>query len=171
MFYLGFGQAIASFSPNDLLASLLVPIFFTFSKCSLDVHLPRCLLTSAVVSFCGVVVPYAALPYFWRSWMYWVTPFKYLLEGMLGLVTDGVPIQCDRSELAIFDPPPGQSCQSYAGPYAQRIGGYVRTQPDGSCGFCHYSNGTQFAASFNVYPKYIWRDFGIFCKWNGVALR
>ena len=46
LFYVGFGQAIASFSPNDLLASLLVPIFFLF-----------------VVSFCGVVVPYAALPH------------------------------------------------------------------------------------------------------------
>ena len=45
-FIIGFGQAIASFSPNDLLASLLVPIFFLF-----------------VVSFCGVVVPYAALPH------------------------------------------------------------------------------------------------------------
>jgi ATP-binding cassette subfamily G (WHITE) protein 2 (SNQ2) len=49
MFYLGFGQAIASFAPNELLASLLVPVFFLF-----------------VVSFCGVVVPYMALPYFWR---------------------------------------------------------------------------------------------------------
>lgn len=56
LFYLGFGQAIASFSPNELLASLLVPVFFLF-----------------VVSFCGVVVPYAGLPYFWRSWMYWLT--------------------------------------------------------------------------------------------------
>lgn len=46
LFYVGFGQAIASFSPNDLLASLLVPVFFLF-----------------VVSFCGVVVPYAALPH------------------------------------------------------------------------------------------------------------
>lgn len=36
IYYVGFGQAIASFSPNDLLASLLVPIFFLF-----------------VVSFCG----------------------------------------------------------------------------------------------------------------------
>lgn len=45
VYYIGFGQAIASFSPNDLLASILVPIFFLF-----------------VVSFCGVVVPYAALP-------------------------------------------------------------------------------------------------------------
>ncbi len=46
IFYVGFGQAIASLSPNDLLASILVPIFFLF-----------------VVSFCGVVVPYAALPH------------------------------------------------------------------------------------------------------------
>jgi ATP-binding cassette subfamily G (WHITE) protein 2 (SNQ2) len=38
MFYLGFGQAIAAFSPNELLASLLVPLFFTF-----------------IVSFCGSV--------------------------------------------------------------------------------------------------------------------
>ncbi|OCL11732.1 hypothetical protein AOQ84DRAFT_386625 [Glonium stellatum] len=144
MFYLGFGQAIASFSPNELLASLLVPLFFTF-----------------IVSFCGIVVPYAAMPYFWRSWMYWVTPFKYLLEGMLALIVDGVPIRCDSSELAIFDAPPGQSCQSYAGAYAQQGGGYVQTQADGSCGYCHYSNGNQFAAGFNVYPRHIWRDFGI----------
>ena len=46
VYYVGFGQAIASFSPNELLASLLVPIFFLF-----------------VVSFCGVVVPFAGLPY------------------------------------------------------------------------------------------------------------
>lgn len=32
MFYLGFGQAIASFAANELLASLLVPLFFLFGK-------------------------------------------------------------------------------------------------------------------------------------------
>ena len=46
IYYVGFGQAIASFSPNELLASLLVPVFFLF-----------------VVSFCGVVVPFAGLPH------------------------------------------------------------------------------------------------------------
>ncbi|KAF2494821.1 hypothetical protein BU16DRAFT_48838 [Lophium mytilinum] len=145
LFYLGLGQAIASFAPNELLASLLVPLFFTF-----------------IVSFCGVVVPYAALPYFWRSWMYWLTPFKYLLEGMLALITNGVPIRCDASELALFPAPPGQDCQTYAGSFAAQTGGYVQTQPNGDCGFCQYSNGTAFAASFNIEPKYIWRDFGIF---------
>ncbi|KAF2874539.1 ABC-2 type transporter-domain-containing protein [Massariosphaeria phaeospora] len=144
LYYLGFGQAIAAFSPNELLASLLVPLFFTF-----------------IVSFCGVVVPYAALISFWQSWMYWLTPFKYLLEGFLALLTQGIPIQCDTKELAIFPPPPGQDCQSYAGSIAQQSGGYVETQPNGDCGFCQFSSGTQFAASFNIMPKYIWRDFGI----------
>jgi len=144
MFYLGFGQAIAAFSPNELLASLLVPLFFTF-----------------IVSFCGVVVPYAGLITFWRSWMYWLTPFKYLLEGFLALLTQGQAIRCETNELAVFPPPPNQSCDSYAGQFAQQAGGYVQTQPDGNCGFCQFATGEAFAASFNVFPQYIWRDFGI----------
>ncbi|KAF2262008.1 hypothetical protein CC78DRAFT_330158 [Lojkania enalia] len=144
LYYLGFGQMIAALSPNELLASLLVPLFFTF-----------------IVSFCGVVVPYAALPTFWQSWMYWLTPFHYLLEGILALLTDSVPIQCDTNELAIFPPPPGQDCQTYAGSFTEQSGGYVQTQPNGDCGFCQYASGTQFAASFNVMPQNIWRDFGI----------
>ncbi|KAK5123595.1 hypothetical protein LTR85_002633 [Meristemomyces frigidus] len=152
VFYVSFGQAIASFSPNELLASLFVPLFFLF-----------------VVSFCGVVVPYQGLPYFWRSWMYWLTPFKYLLEGLLGLVLHGVPVQCDNSELAQFPAPAGQTCQSYAGPYAAQAGGYVTTLDSGLCGFCQYANGDEFGASFNVHYRYVWRDYGIFwafCVFN-----
>jgi ATP-binding cassette subfamily G (WHITE) protein 2 (SNQ2) len=132
LFYLGFGLAIASFSPNDLLASLLVPVFFTF-----------------VVSFCGVVVPYQAMPSFWRSWMYWVTPFHYLLESALGLVTHNLTVTCAPNELARFNAPPGQSCDSYAGPYAQQAGGYVTTMTDGMCGFCQYATGDQFVSQLN----------------------
>ncbi|KAF2139372.1 uncharacterized protein K452DRAFT_275615 [Aplosporella prunicola CBS 121167] len=145
LFYLGFGQAIASFSPNELLASLLVPMFFLF-----------------VVSFCGVVVPYIALPYFWKSWMYWLTPFHYLLEAFLGLLTHGIPVNCDSSELAKFYPPPGQTCESYAGPYIAQAGGKLQNTSDGTCGFCQYADGDQFAASFNVYHSHTWRNFGIF---------
>jgi ABC-type multidrug transport system permease subunit/ABC-type multidrug transport system ATPase subunit len=152
VFYVSFGQAIASFAPNELLASILVPVFFLF-----------------VVSFCGVVVPYAGLPTFWRDWMYWLTPFKYLLEGMLGLVIHDVPIQCDQSEMAQFRAPPGQTCQSYAGPYTQQAGGYVTNLGNGLCGFCQYANGDEFGASFNVSFRYVWRDYGIFwafCVFN-----
>lgn len=117
-------------------------------------------LIPAVVSFCGVVVPYAGLPTFWQSWMYWLTPFKYLLEGFLALLVRGQEIRCETTELAIFPPPSGQDCQTYAGQFAQQSGGYVQTQPDGNCGFCQYATGEAFAASFNVFPQYIWRNFG-----------
>lgn len=117
-----------------------------------------------VVSFCGVVVPYAGLPTFWRSWMYWLTPFNYLLEGFLALLVSGQQIECSTSELAIFPPPPGQDCENYAGSFARQSGGYVQTQPNGDCGFCQFATGDAFAASFNVFKTNIWRDFGISCK-------
>lgn len=113
---MGFGQAIASFAPNELLASLLVPIFFIF-----------------IVAFCGVLVPYAALPTFWRSWMYWVTPFHYLLEGLLAVVTHGVPVVCAQNEFARFSPPPGETCASYTDAFIAQAGGYVQTGADGLC--------------------------------------
>ncbi|KAK3696002.1 ATP-binding cassette transporter snq2 [Vermiconidia calcicola] len=152
VYYVSFGQAIASFAPNELLASLLVPLFFLF-----------------VVSFCGVVVPYPSLPAFWQSWMYWASPFKYLLESMLALVTHDIQVQCELDEMAQFRAPPGETCQSYTGPYISQAGGYVQTLDNGLCGFCQYATGDEFAASFNVYYRYVWRDYGIFwlfCAFN-----
>lgn len=129
LFYVGFGQAIASFSPNELLASLLVPVFFLF-----------------VVSFCGVVVPYAALPTFWRSWMYYLSPFTYLLEGFLGAATNGIQIECAEQEYAMFSPPPGLNCQDYTQAFIQQVGGYVRESADGMCMFCQYATGDEFVS-------------------------
>jgi ATP-binding cassette, subfamily G (WHITE), member 2, SNQ2 len=161
LFYVGFGQAIASFSANELLASLYVPFFFLF-----------------VVAFCGVVVPYAALPTFWRAWMYWVTPFHYLLEGFLAAVTHGVPVECDANELARFAAPAGMSCTAYTEQFIKQVGGYVQVGADGLCEFCQYRDGDEFAASFNVFYGNIWRDYGLmwvyivfnfavvfFCSW------
>lgn len=114
-----------------------------------------------------MVVPYQAIPNFWQSWMYWLTPFKYLQESMLSIVTHGIPVQCDENEMARFEPPPGQTCQRYAGPYTQQAGGYVTELSNGLCGFCQYANGDEFAASFNVYYRYLWRDFAIFIAFVG----
>ncbi|KAM5363246.1 hypothetical protein ACJZ2D_012137 [Fusarium nematophilum] len=146
LYYVSFGQAIAAFAPNELLASLLVPVFFLF-----------------VVSFCGVVVPPAGLPTFWREWMYWLTPFHYLLEAFLGAAIHKQPVECQQGEFARFEPPPGQSCDEYAQPYIEQAGGYVQTGQGGLCEFCQYSTGDEFGASFSVYYRNIWRDFGIFC--------
>lgn len=231
LFYVGFGQAIASFSPNDLLASILVPIFFLF-----------------VVAFCGVIVPYPALPYvslftsrlplpllsiigskianirtmqFWKryrpspslqttslsssrnfisyltsptipflpspltlqpqslgnplyapikvlsanslsSWMYYLTPFRYLLGGLLSVATHGRPVICAPSEFARFPPPPGQTCQSYTEAFIAQAGGYVQNGTDGLCEFCQYASGDEFAAGFNVFYGDKWFYYGVF---------
>lgn len=84
LYYVSFGQAIAAFAPNELLASLLVPLFFLF-----------------VVSFCGVVVPPQQLPTFWRSWMWYLTPFKYLLEAMLGVSSLSYHPCCQENEIKL----------------------------------------------------------------------
>jgi ATP-binding cassette, subfamily G (WHITE), member 2, SNQ2 len=156
LYYVSFGQAIASFAPNELLASLLVPIFFLF-----------------VVAFCGVVVPPLALPYFWRSWMYWLTPFHYLLEGFLAVAIHDQPVICSSDEVARFLAPPGETCQSYVEPFIEQAGGYVQTGLDGICEFCQYANGDEFGVGFSVYYSNIWRDFGIFagfCVFNYVII-
>jgi ABC-type multidrug transport system permease subunit len=163
LYYVSFGQFIAAFSPNELFASLLVPCFFTF-----------------VVAFCGVVVPYVALPHFWQSWMYWLTPFHYLLEGFLGVLTHNIPVRCVSREMTQFSPPPGQTCQSYAGAFAKQAGGYVEDAAGGLCSYCPYSIGDAFvrspsspssymsysgtnisiqAASFNVFYSHKWRAY------------
>lgn len=145
IYYVGFGQAVAAISPNELFASLLVPVFFLF-----------------IVSFCGVVVPFAALPYFWRSWMYYLTPFRYLLEGFIGVLVHDVPVVCAPNELGRFTPPPNLTCESYVAPYIAKAGGYVRTAASGQCEFCQYKNGDEFAAGLNVFFKNRWEDYGIF---------
>ncbi|KAL6877662.1 ABC-2 type transporter [Trichoderma longibrachiatum] len=146
LYYISFGQAIASFAPNELLASLLVPVFFLF-----------------VVSFCGVVVPPNQLPTFWKSWMYWLSPFHYLLEAFLGAAIHDHPVRCKSSEFARFSAPPGQTCESYTASYINQAGGFVQTASDGLCEFCQYATGDQFGQSFSVEYSHIWRDFGIFC--------
>ncbi|TQB75712.1 hypothetical protein MPDQ_002012 [Monascus purpureus] len=65
---------------------LLIPCFFTF-----------------IVSFCGVAVPYQAMTHFWKWWMYWLTPFHYLLEGLLGLIMHEAPVRCIEREEAFAD--------------------------------------------------------------------
>ncbi|OQE05791.1 hypothetical protein PENVUL_c022G01623 [Penicillium vulpinum] len=144
LYYVGLGQFIAALAPNELFASLLVPTFFTF-----------------IASFCGVVVPYAAMPHFWQSWMYWLTPFHYLLEGLVGAITNNVPVRCIDREESRFSTPAGMTCQDYARSYAEKAGGYVRDVGNGMCSFCQYSNGGQWAKSFNVFYSHKWRDYGI----------
>jgi ABC-type multidrug transport system permease subunit len=53
--YTGIGQFVAAYAPNAVFASLINP-----------------LLIGTLVSFCGVLVPYAQIQEFWRYWIYYL---------------------------------------------------------------------------------------------------
>lgn len=77
--------------------------------------------------------------------MYWLTPFRYLLEGFLSALTHDIPVRCLPREMARFTPPNGTTCAEYAGRFAERAGGYVVNGTDGGyCGFCQARDGDQF---------------------------
>ena len=74
-------------------------------------------------------------------------------------------MECTSRELATFNPPPGETCVSYAGAFAEMSGGYL---VDGStianCQYCPMSNSSTFLDQKHVFygDGWPWGYFGIF---------
>ena len=105
--------------------------------------------------------------------MYYLTPFHYLLEALLGAAVHGRQVVCSPSEFARFPPPPGQTCESYTADFIKQSGGYVQNGAAGLCEFCQYATGDEFARGFNIYYSNKWRDYGVFwafCVFNFVVV-
>lgn len=147
LFQASWGQWICAFAPSFTVISNVLPFFFVMFSL-----------------FNGVVRPYAQLPVFWRSWMYWVNPSTYWLGGVIAATLRDIPVHCGPDEAAVFDPPPGMTCGQYAQPYVDAVGsGYV-TEPAATsrCGYCQYASGIEYMASLNVRPGDKWRYLPIF---------
>lgn len=146
LFQASWGQWICAFSPTFTVLSNVLPFFFVM-----------------FALFNGVVQPYSMLSVFWRYWLYYLLPSTYWIGGVLAATLPGTPVVCSPSEAAYFNPPPGQSCAQYVGAYAASAGGAL-LNPDATanCGYCQFSDGTQYLASLNVVPEDKWRNFGIF---------
>ncbi|KAK5138419.1 hypothetical protein LTR08_000005 [Meristemomyces frigidus] len=147
--YTGIGQAIAAYAPNALFASLVNP-----------------LVIGILVSFCGVLVPYAQIAPFWRYWMYYLNPFNYLMGSLLTFTVFGVEVQCGEDEFAVFDTPGvGQTCANYLADYLQGIGSrsnLVNPDATSGCMVCQYRTGDDYLYNINLKDYYYgWRDAAI----------
>jgi ABC-type multidrug transport system ATPase subunit/ABC-type multidrug transport system permease subunit len=146
--YTGIGQFVAAPAPNAVFASLINP-----------------LLIGTLVSFCGVLVPYAQIQEFWRYWLYWLNPFNYLMGALLTFVDFDREIKCKESEFAIFNPPQGQSCGEYLAPYLAGPGSRNNLiNPDAfdECRVCQYTRGSDYLYTLNILDYYYgWRDAAI----------
>jgi ATP-binding cassette, subfamily G (WHITE), member 2, SNQ2 len=97
--------------------------------------------------------------------MYHVSPYTYVVEGLLGQALGKQEIICGSVELVTIQPPSGQTCQSYMETYISTAGGYL-TNADASsdCSFCPISSTDQFlSGNFNIEYSHRWRNVGIIC--------
>lgn len=148
--YTGIGQFVAAYAPNVVSASLVNP-----------------LLLGTLVSFCGVLLPYQQMQPFWRSWMYYLDPFNYLMGSMLVFDLWGSPVRCDDGEFAVLDPPNGTSCAAYLADFLAPGGlgaaGNL-TNPDATagCRVCQFTRAEDYLSTLNLGEySYGWRDAGI----------
>ena len=146
--YTGIGQFVAAYAPNAVFASLVNPVVITM-----------------LVFFCGVLVPYQAIPAFWRYWLYYLDPFNYLMGSLLVFTDYDAPVNCAPHEFALFNTPGNVTCAEYLAPYLQGFGArtnLVNPEATEACRVCQYRRGSDYLAGLNlgVY-KDGWRDAAI----------
>lgn len=150
-------------APSAEIAALLFSFLFSFVV-TLYVLL-RSSADSKLITFCfsnGVLQPFRALG--WWRWMYRVSPFTYLIEGVLGQAIGKREINCSTVEFVTVQPPSGLSCSQYLDTFINSMGGYVQNpNATSNCEYCAYRTTDQFLlASFNIKYSHHWRNLGIF---------
>ncbi|KAF7439739.1 hypothetical protein PC9H_000075 [Pleurotus ostreatus] len=138
--------AVASMAPSAEIAGLLFNFLFSF-----------------VLTFNGVLQPFSHLG--WWKWMYHLSPYTYLIEGLLGQAIGHRDMVCSENEIATVNPPPGNTCAQLFQDYITNNGGYLNN-PDAAsgCEFCSTRTTDEYLGrTFNIQYSHRWRDLGIFC--------
>ncbi|KAG2022687.1 ABC transporter [Coprinopsis cinerea AmutBmut pab1-1] len=142
LFGVSLGQFIAALCPDVQIAVLTIPS-----------------VSLVLSTFCGVTIPYPALEPFWRSWLYHLSPYTRTLAAMLSTELHGLAIKCKPDEFAVFNPPTGETCASWAQEFVDRFGGYLDNPLDTiACRYCQYKVGDEFFVPLNIRFENRWRD-------------
>ena len=88
LFSVTFGQFVIAFCPNDIIAALINPVF-----------------TTMMMLICGIAKPYPNMTKYWRSWIYWASPFRYFVEGVITNELYQSDIYCRDNQFYTFSPP------------------------------------------------------------------
>lgn len=143
LYYTTIAQAVAAMAPSAEIAALLFSFLFSF-----------------VITFNGVLQPFAQLG--WWRWMYRLSPYTYLIEGLLGQAIGGQQVSCSPVEFVSITPPSGMTCGEYMNPFISVAGGYLtNADATSACQFCSIRTTDQFLnAAFNIFYNHHWRNFG-----------
>jgi ABC-type multidrug transport system permease subunit len=110
--------------------------------------------------FCGVLATPDQLPGFW-IFMYRVSPFTYLVSGMLSVGISNTNVTCADNEYLRFDPV-NRTCGKYMDSYMSNMGGYLEDEmATSNCSFCPIKETNVFLGSVSSSYSDIWRNFGL----------
>ncbi|GKT50064.1 ZEB2-regulated ABC transporter 1 [Colletotrichum spaethianum] len=119
------------------------------------------LLFMLCLIFCGVLANPDSIPRFW-IFMYRVSPFTYIVSGMLSTAVANTQVYCASNEFLHFDPPSGETCFQFMNSYMQQAGGYLLdNNATTDCQFCTVQDTNVFLASVKSDYADRWRNFGI----------
>lgn len=94
--------------------------------------------------------------------MYRVSPFTYLVSGMLSNGLANTAVVCAAKELLHFDPPSNTTCFAYMESYISYAGGYiVNKEATSDCQYCSVAETNVFLKSVNADYADRWRNFGL----------
>ena len=150
LFGVTLAQLVGAISPSVQIAVLFNP-----------------LLATILTTFCGITIPYPALPKWAGTWLYYLDPYTRVMGAMITTELHGLKIQCKPDEFAVFNPPDGQTCSAWAGEFVSAFGGYLdNADSTSACRYCPYSVGEDFFLPLNIRYDDRWRDafilFGFF---------
>ncbi|KOS17377.1 ABC transporter CDR4 [Escovopsis weberi] len=119
------------------------------------------LIFTLCLIFCGVLAPGDSLPRFW-IFMYRVSPFTYLVSGMLSTGVANTVVQCAANELVRLAPPANTTCAQYLDTYITATRGNLLT-PDSTteCVYCALHETNDFLAAIGSKYADRWRNFGL----------
>ncbi|OXG77982.1 ATP-binding cassette, subfamily G (WHITE), member 2, PDR [Cryptococcus neoformans A2-102-5] len=101
--------------------------------------------------FWGVLATKESFPPFW-IFRYRISPFTYLVEGMLSVAIANTNIVCANNELLSFNPSSAQTCGQYMSNYIAAAGGYlINEDATTGCSFYTMSDTNAFLAQFDNY--------------------
>ena len=94
--------------------------------------------------------------------MYRVSPFTYLINGMLATGLANTEATCADIEYSTFDPREDETCGDYVRAYIKQAGGYV-LNPDATsqCRFCPIRDTNVYLRQLVSEYSTRWRNFGM----------
>ena len=89
------------------------------------------------------------------------------MSSLMVFTTWDKAVTCKSSELALFDPPSGQTCDQYLAAYTSPSGlgagtNLLNPQDPAACQVCQYTTGADYLRTLSLTDKsYGWRNAGI----------